>query len=90
MKLQFVNLQAQYENYKDEIDAAIKDVLNSAKFIMGPQVLELEKALSDFTGSNAITCANGTDALMIALKLQESGRVMRLLHHLSLLLQLQK
>lgn len=67
MKLQFVNLQAQYENYKDEIDTAIQDVLNSSKFIMGPQVLELEKALSDFTGSHAVTCANGTDALMIAL-----------------------
>ncbi|NLE06022.1 MAG: DegT/DnrJ/EryC1/StrS family aminotransferase, partial [Crenarchaeota archaeon] len=60
-------LKAQYENYKDEINAAIQSVLDSSNFIMGQQVFAFEQALSDFTGSYAITCANGTDALMIAL-----------------------
>jgi UDP-2-acetamido-2-deoxy-ribo-hexuluronate aminotransferase len=67
MSIQFCNLKSQYENYKDEIDAAIQSVLNSSQFIMGQQVFEFEQALSDFTGSYAITCANGTDALMLAL-----------------------
>ncbi len=67
MNIQFCNLKSQYENYKDEIDAAIQSVLDSSNFIMGQQVLEFEQALSDFTGAYAISCANGTDALMIAL-----------------------
>jgi len=67
MNIQFANLQAQYQNYKSEIDSAIQNVLNSAHFIMGPEVADLERALSEFTGVHAITCANGTDALMIAL-----------------------
>ena len=67
MNIEFVNLKAQYENYKGEIDAAIQSVLDSSQFIMGPQVLEFEQALSDFTGAHAISCANGTDALMLAL-----------------------
>jgi UDP-2-acetamido-2-deoxy-ribo-hexuluronate aminotransferase len=67
MKVQFANLKAQYEDYKPEIDTAIEGVLDSAHFIMGPQVAELEKQLSEFTGSYAITCANGTDALQIAM-----------------------
>jgi len=67
MKIQFADLKAQYEFYKSEINSAIQEVLDSSQFIMGQQVQELEKNLSEFTGSNAITCANGTDALMIAL-----------------------
>ena len=67
MKIEFVNLQAQYQRYKSEIDSAIQQTLDSAHFIMGPEVTELEEALSKFTGSYAVTCANGTDALRIAL-----------------------
>jgi UDP-2-acetamido-2-deoxy-ribo-hexuluronate aminotransferase len=67
MKIQFANLQAQYQKHKTEIDEAIQGVLDSAAFIMGPAVHELEKKLAEYTGSYAITCANGTDALQIAM-----------------------
>lgn len=67
MKIQFANLQAQYQDYKAEIDAAIQEVLDSSHYIMGPKVLKLEEELSQYVGSHAITCANGTDALRIAL-----------------------
>ena len=67
MGIEFVNLNAQYQTYKEEIDSAISKVINSSHFIMGSEVSELEEALSAFTGSHAITCANGTDALQIAL-----------------------
>ena len=67
-KINFIDLQAQYSAYEDEIDSAIKNVCIEARFIMGPEVHELEKKLEDFTGSpNAITCSSGTDALLLAL-----------------------
>jgi len=67
-KINFIDLQAQYNLYKKEIDLAISNVLEEARFIMGPQILELEKNLENFTGSpNAITCSSGTDALLLAL-----------------------
>jgi len=73
-KINFIDLQAQYCAYEDEIDAAIKNVCNEARFIMGPQVKELEKKLEDFTGSpNAITCSSGTDALLLALMACDVG-----------------
>jgi len=67
MKIEFANLNAQYLEYKDEIDAAMQRVIDSSQFIMGPEVAELEEALSEYSGAHAITCANGTDALQIAL-----------------------
>ena len=65
--MQFIDLKAQYADLKDEINANIQAVLDSAQFIGGPQVKELEKELADFVGrKHCITCANGTDALQIA------------------------
>ena len=67
-KIKMVDLQQQYERIKPEIDAAIQDVLNSTAFIQGPQVGEFSKALAEYTGArHVITCANGTDALQIAM-----------------------
>ena len=64
----FFDIQAQYQAHKQEIDQAIQNVLDSGKFIMGPQVKELEQQLQDYTGAQyCITCANGTDALQIAM-----------------------
>jgi len=66
--VQFIDLKAQYEALRGEIDANIAAVLAHGKYIMGPEVAELEKALCDYTGSkHCITCANGTDALQLAL-----------------------
>lgn len=68
MTIRFVDLQAQYEKYKDEIDAAVLKVMHRAEFILGPEVAELETALSAYTGAkHVISCANGTDALMLSL-----------------------
>lgn len=65
--MQFIDLKAQYAALKDEIDANIQSVLNSAQFIGGGYVKELEAQLAAFTGrKHCITCANGTDALQLA------------------------
>lgn len=63
-----VDLQTQYLRIKDEIDEAIQHVLQSTSFIQGPEVEEFAKALSQYTGAKfVIPCANGTDALQIAM-----------------------
>ena len=68
MKIPFIDLQAQYQEYKSEIDEAIQNVLNSSQYIMGPEVMKLEDGLATYTGSkHAIACSSGTDALLIAL-----------------------
>lgn len=65
--MQFIDLKAQYRALKTEIDGNIQAVLDSAQFIGGPQVKELEDQLAAFVGrKHCITCANGTDALQIA------------------------
>ena len=68
MKIDFANLQYQHELYKDEIEGALLKVARNCNFIMGNEVQELEKSLEDFTGVKyAITCSNGTDALLLAM-----------------------
>lgn len=65
--MQFIDLKAQYRALKDEINVNIQAVLDSAAFIGGPQVKELEQKLAAYVGSkHCITCANGTDALQVA------------------------
>ncbi len=66
--MEFRNLKKQYKILKSEIDASISDVLHSAHYIAGSQVRMLEDQLSEFVGvKHCITCANGTDALTLAL-----------------------
>jgi UDP-2-acetamido-2-deoxy-ribo-hexuluronate aminotransferase len=66
--LQFRDLRAQYQRYKNEIDAAIQRVLSSAYFIGGNEVAELEEQLADYVGvKHCITCANGTEAMTLVL-----------------------
>ena len=66
-KMEFTDLAAQQLRIKAEIDAGIQRVLAHGKYILGPEVSELEERLSEFTGAKyCITCANGTDALQIA------------------------
>lgn len=65
--MHFIDLKAQYCRLKSEIDANLQSVLNSAQFIGGPMVRELETRLADFVGrAHCVTCANGTDALQLA------------------------
>jgi UDP-2-acetamido-2-deoxy-ribo-hexuluronate aminotransferase len=64
----FVDLAAQQDRLRPEIDASIARVLAHGKYILGPEVAELEERLAVYTGAaHCITCANGTDALQIAL-----------------------
>ncbi|NHB96464.1 DegT/DnrJ/EryC1/StrS family aminotransferase [Photorhabdus stackebrandtii] len=66
--MQFTDLAAQQRRIKDKIDANIQKVLTHGKYILGPEVAELEEKLMAYTGAKyCITCANGTDALQIAL-----------------------
>ena len=66
--MQFIDLQAQYKHLKTKIDKRIQDVLEHGKYIMGPEVQELEQNLAQYVGvKHAISCANGTDALTLAL-----------------------
>ena len=66
--MQFIDLAAQQTLIKTEIDAAIQTVLSHGKYIMGPEIFELEKRLADYVGvKHGISCASGTDALLMAL-----------------------
>ncbi|MFB1632416.1 MULTISPECIES: DegT/DnrJ/EryC1/StrS aminotransferase family protein [unclassified Pseudomonas] len=66
--IEFIDLKSQQARIKDKIDAGIQRVLNHGQYILGPEVAELENRLADFVGAeHCITCANGTDALQIAL-----------------------
>jgi len=68
MQIDFAKLQYQYQLYKTEIDEAMQAVLDKSNYIMGEEVAQLESSLQDFTGAqHAITCASGTDALLLAM-----------------------
>ena len=73
--MEFIDLKTQYANLKSRMDARIHAVLDHGQFIMGPEVTQLERELTDLTGSAAcITCSSGTDALLIALMALGVGR----------------
>ena len=66
--MQFRDLQKQYQVLKPKMDAAVMDVMASAKYISGPQVKALEERLAAYVGvKHCISCANGTDALQLCL-----------------------
>jgi len=66
--MQFIDLAAQYQYLKVKIDKRIQAVLDHGIYIMGPEVEELETKLAEYVGvKHAITCANGTDALTLAM-----------------------
>lgn len=66
--MQFIDLEAQYKHLKEKIDTRIHKVLDHGKYIMGPEVFELEAKLAEYVGvKHCITCANGTDALTLAM-----------------------
>lgn len=64
----FIDLKTQQERIRPQLDAAIARVLAHGQYILGPEIAELEKRLSDFCGARfTLSCANGTDALLLAL-----------------------
>ena len=71
----FKDLSKQYEALRPKMERAILDVASSAQYIMGPQVQALEERLAAYVGvKHCLTCANGTDALTLALKAWGIGR----------------
>ena len=65
---QFIDLEAQQRGIRSKLDIAIGRVLDHGQYIMGPEVKKLEANLKEFSGAQyALTCANGTDALTLAL-----------------------
>lgn len=68
MNIDFANLKLAYQKHQDIFEGAIQKVLTNSTYIMGPEVEELERELSKFTGAkHAISCSSGTDALLLAL-----------------------
>ena len=67
--MEFRDLKKQYQVLRGEMDRAVLDAIASGAYIMGPQVGALEQHLADYVGvKHCLTCANGTDALTLALK----------------------
>jgi UDP-2-acetamido-2-deoxy-ribo-hexuluronate aminotransferase len=67
-KIQMVDLKGQYENIKDTVNTSIQEVLDTNTYINGPQVHQFQKSLEDYLDvKHVIPCANGTDALQIAM-----------------------
>ena len=72
--MEFVDLKKQYERIKPRIHDRINEVLRHGKFIMGPEVGELENQLASFVGCKfCVSCANGTDALLLSLMAHDIG-----------------
>lgn len=66
--MQFIDLKTQFERIEPDVCSRVDAVLHSQRFIMGPEVAELEQKLADFAGvKHAFTCSSGTDALVISL-----------------------
>ena len=72
--MEFRDLKQQYQLHKTEIDNAIQNVLTKVNFIQGKQVAALEEVLAEYVGvKHCVTCANGTDALQLALMTWDIG-----------------
>ena len=63
--MQFIDLKRQQLLIRDKINTKVQNVLDHGKYIMGPEVFELEEKLSSFVGrKHCISCSSGTDALL--------------------------
>lgn len=70
--LPFIDLQAQRKRIGDRIDEAVSRVLAAGQYVLGPEVKEFETTLAQFAGAkHAISCANGTDALLLVLMAED-------------------
>ena len=74
-----VDLKSQYEKIQTEVDAAVLNVIRSTQYINGPEVKSFQKELEEYLDvKHVIPCANGTDALQIAIiiyKLDKNVRI---------------
>ncbi len=63
-----VDLKGQYEHIKDRVNQSVLDVIESTAFVNGPEVHQFQKELEEYLGvKHVIPCANGTDALQVAM-----------------------
>jgi UDP-2-acetamido-2-deoxy-ribo-hexuluronate aminotransferase len=70
----FIDLQSQFARIQTDVEAAILSVVRSGQFILGPEVVKLEARLADYVGAkHCISCASGTDALVMALMAKGVG-----------------
>src|SRR5688500_18589468 len=75
MPVPLLDLRAQHQTIRDEVVGAVMDVVDSQKFILGEPVERLERAVAELSHTaHAIGCANGTDALLIAMRALDIGR----------------
>lgn len=73
--MEFRDLKKQYQVLKEDIDKKVQSVCASARYISGPEVKELENQLAEYVGvKHCVTCANGTDAITLALKVWGIGQ----------------
>jgi dTDP-4-amino-4,6-dideoxygalactose transaminase len=74
MTIPLLDLNAQYESIREELNAAVLEVLQTQQFILGPTVLELEDRIAEYCGCrHAIGVSSGTDALLISLMAEGTG-----------------
>lgn len=74
LEVQFIDLAAQQARIRADVDAAVARVLDHGRYIMGPEVAELEADLAAFVGEGeVVSCASGTDALVMALLVRGVG-----------------
>jgi len=74
MSVPFIDLKSQYAELSDSIKKGIDAVLNHGKYIMGPEITQLEEDLAAFCGAKySIACGSGTDALLMLLMAKEIG-----------------
>ena len=77
--MQFIDLKSRHKLIGDKINARIQKVMEHGQFILGPEVVELEEKLAEYTGlKHCVTVSSGTDSLLIALMARVSGQGMRL------------
>lgn len=66
--MQFIDLHAQYERIREPLEHAVSEVMTGGRYIMGPQVTDLEERLAAYVGrKHCVSCSNGTDALTMPL-----------------------
>jgi dTDP-4-amino-4,6-dideoxygalactose transaminase len=90
MKIPQLDLKAQYQSIKNEIDKKLAEVLSSQRFILGPEVNSFESEMSAFLGvSHAVGVSSGSDALIISLMALGIGQGDAVVKRLLLFLRLQ-
>ena len=83
-KIEMVDLKGQYQNIKTEVDEALQSVIDSAAFVKGGKVMDFQRHLEEFLHvRHVIPVGNGTDALMLSLRMRTRQLLKRLSNYLN-------